>query len=41
MARIMVFLIVGLGAIVIARAGLDTALAIPRIVTQAKELASW
>jgi hypothetical protein len=41
MSKIMVLLITGLGAVVLARAALDTALAVPRIAADAKERASW
>jgi hypothetical protein len=41
MGRIVILVIVGLGAIVLARAALDTALALPRIVAEARELAAW
>ena len=41
MSKIMVHLIVGFGTVVLAHAALDTALAVPRIAAEAKELASW
>lgn len=41
MGRMAILMIVGLGAIVLARAALDTVLALPRIAAEAKELAAW
>ncbi len=41
MKRIMILIIVGLGTVVLARAALDTVLAIPRIAPEAEERAAW
>ena len=41
MERIMVLIIVELGTVFLARAALDTALAVPRIAAEAEERAGW
>jgi hypothetical protein len=41
MNRIMILVVVGFGTVVLARAALETALAVPRIAAEAAERASW
>jgi hypothetical protein len=41
MARIVVLVIVWVVAVIFARAVLDTAVAVPRIVAEAEERAAW
>lgn len=41
MDRIIILTIVGFCAVVVARAALDTALAIPRIAAEAEERPAW
>jgi hypothetical protein len=41
MDRIIILAIVGIGTVVLARAALDTALAVPRIATEAEGRAAW
>jgi hypothetical protein len=41
MDRIIVLAIVGIGTVALARAALDTALAVPRIAAEAEERAAW
>lgn len=41
MKRITVFAIVGLVLIILVDAALETALALPRVAAQARELAAW
>jgi hypothetical protein len=41
MDRIIILVVVGIGTVVLARAALDTALAMPRIVAETEERAAW
>lgn len=41
MERIMILVVVGFSTVVLARAALETALAVPRIAAEAEERAAW